>query len=185
MKELLIGCGNRRTKRMDPSKTFQWHDLTTIDHDPNCGADIVHDLEDMPWPIADNSFDEAHAYCVLEHLGRQGDYRSFFAHFGEIWRVLKPGGHLFAVCPSRTDRWLWGDPSHTRVIQPESLVFLDQSEYAKQIGKTPMTDFRWLWKGDFEAVGKQDDGADFFFALKAHKPARCFDEQTQEANAAA
>jgi len=172
MRELLLGCGNRRTKRMDPTKLFQWHDLTTLDHDPDCGADIICDLEETPWPVDDDSFDEVHAYCVLEHLGRQGDFRSFFAHFAEIYRILKPGGHLFAVCPSRNDRWAWGDPSHTRIISPESLVFLDQQEYQNQIGKTPMTDFRWLWKGDFEAVGKQDDGADFYFALRAHKPAR-------------
>jgi SAM-dependent methyltransferase len=172
MRELLIGCGNRRDKRMDPSQTFKWHDLTTLDHDPNCGADIVHDLEELPWPIDDDSFDECHAYCVLEHLGRQGDWRSFFAHFGEIYRILRPGGHLFALVPSRNDKWLWGDPSHTRVIQPESLVFLDQQQYRDQVGKTPMTDFRHTWKGDFETVGGKDDGADFYFALKAHKPAR-------------
>jgi hypothetical protein len=39
------------------------------------------------------------------------------------------------------------------------LVFLDQTEYARQIGRTSMTDFRWLWKGDFEPVGMSDDGA--------------------------
>jgi hypothetical protein len=52
------------------------------------------------------------------------------------------------------------------------LVFLDQTEYARQIGQTSMTDFRWLWKGDFELVGASDDDAHFRFALKAHKPAR-------------
>lgn len=169
MSELLIGCGNSR-------KNFSggdWTDLTTIDHDPNCGADIVHDLEQTPWPIESDSFDEAHAYCVLEHLGRQGDYRSFFATFAEIYRVLKPGGLFFAVCPSRHSKWAWGDPSHTRLIQNESLVFLDQTEYARQIGKTSMTDFRWLWKGDFERIGVNDDGHDFKFGLRAHKPPRC------------
>lgn len=157
---------------MDPSGAFKWHHLTTVDHDPNCGADVIWDLEECPWPFGDDTFDEVHAMCVLEHLGRQGDFRSFFAHFGEIYRVLKPGGHLYAVVPARGDKWVWGDPSHTRVIQPESLVFLDQQQYRDQVGKTPMTDFRWLWKGDFEPVGAQDTGADFFFALRAHKPAR-------------
>lgn len=172
MRELLIGCGNSRRKKMDPSQSFKWDELVTIDHDPNCGADVVHDLEVYPWPFDDNEFDACHAYCVLEHLGRQGDYKSFFATFAEIYRILKPGGHLFAVVPSRTDKWLWGDPSHTRVIQPESLVFLSQKQYAEQVGVTPMTDFRWLWKDDFEVVGMQDNGADFHFALEAHKPSR-------------
>jgi SAM-dependent methyltransferase len=174
MPELLIGCGNSRRKKLTLDDNWNWSELVTMDHDPNCGADVVHDLEEMPWPFADDTFDEIHAYCVLEHLGRQGDYRSFFAHFAEIYRVLKPGGHLYAICPSRTDKWAWGDPSHTRMIQPESLVFLSQAQYAEQVGKTPMTDFRWLWKGDFQAVCVDDDGADFKFALMAHKPAREF-----------
>lgn len=173
MAELLIGCGNNRRKKL-AEDNWEWSALTTMDHDPNCGADILHDLESLPWPIDDCSFDEVHAYCVLEHLGRQGDYRSFFALFGEIWRVLKPGGMLVAVCPSRLSKWAWGDPSHTRLIQPESLVFLSQEQYAKQVGKTAMTDFRWLWKGDFETVWFEDDGDDFKFALTAHKPAREF-----------
>ena len=172
VRELLLGCGNDRRKKVDPAQEWRWDELVTIDHDPNCGADVVHELEDYPWPFEDDEFDAVHAYCVLEHMGRQGDYRSFFATFAEIYRILKPGGHLFAICPSRNDRWAWGDPSHTRIIQPESLVFLSQTEYLDQIGRTPMTDFRWLWKGDFEIAGLNDDGADFTFALKAHKPAR-------------
>ena len=175
MSELLIGCGNSRTKKIDPSGNG-WSDLTTLDHDPHCGADVIHDLESFEeWPFEDSRFDEVHAYDVLEHLGRQGDYRKFFHDFAEIYRVLKPDGLLLAKCPSWNSIWAWGDPSHTRIISSASLVFLDQHEYQKQVGNTPMTDFRWLWKGDFELVGADDNGNDFKFGLKAHKPARFSD----------
>lgn len=174
MTQLLIGCGNSRVRKLGFDDGHDGYTaLTTMDHDPNCGADVIHDLDQYPWPFADDSFDEIGAFCVLEHLGTQGDYRSFFALFAEIYRVLKPGGHLFAICPSRHSAWAWGDPSHTRLIQPETLVFLDQTEYTRQVGKTSMTDFRWLWSGDFEVVASEDDGKDHKFALKAHKPARC------------
>ena len=172
MPELLIGCGNSRDKRLKPRANDSWTELVTMDHDPQCGADVIHDLEDLPWPFADNSFDEVHAYEVLEHLGRQGDYRAFFAHFGEIYRILKPAGILAATCPSWKSIWAWGDPSHTRIISQASLVFLSQAEYQKQIGKTAMTDFRWLWKGDFEAIHIADNGEQFTFGLMAHKPVR-------------
>lgn len=168
MSELLIGCGNSRRKKLTLD-SFDWNGLVTMDHDPLCGADIEHDLEVTPWPIDDDSLDAVHAYCVIEHLGRQGDYRSFFDLFGEIFRVLKPGGHFFAICPSLTSRWAWGDPSHTRIIQPESLVFLDQSEYDRQVGVTAMTDFRWLWRGDLRVVTQKDDGNNFCFVLRAEK----------------
>ncbi len=79
--ELLIGCGNSRRKKLGFSR--EWSNLVTVDHDPDCGADVVHDLDETPWPFADDSFDECHGYEVLEHLGRQGDHRSFFRHFHE------------------------------------------------------------------------------------------------------
>jgi SAM-dependent methyltransferase len=169
--ELLIGCGNSRIKKLSLGDE-NWTELVTIDHDPNCGADITHNLETVPWPVADDTFDEVHAYEVLEHLGTQGDAKAFFAHFGEIYRVLKPDGLLIATVPAFDSVWVWGDPSHRRVVQPESLLFLDQTEYQRQVGRTAMTDFRWLWLGDFETVAAQTVDGCFKFALKAHKPAR-------------
>ncbi len=172
MRELLMGCGNSRAKKLTFDDNFTWDELVTIDHDPNCGADIIHDLDVTPWPLEANQFDAVHAYEVLEHMGRQGDYKAFFRHFGEIYRVLKHGGYLYATVPAWDDVWAWADPSHTRVIAPETLVFLDQTEYVKQVGKTPMTDFRWLWKGDFEPIACDRKGGHYWIALQAHKPAR-------------
>ena len=169
--ELLIGCGNSRRKKLYKDSP-DWTELVTMDHDPNCGADIRHDLETTPWPLDSDRFDEVHAYEVLEHLGTQGDYKAFFRHFGEIWRVLRDGGLLIATCPAWDSPWAWGDPSHTRIISRQSLIFLDQTQYAEQVGKTAMTDFRWLWQGDFEPIAAEIEQGSFRFMLKAHKPAR-------------
>ena len=144
--ELLIGCGNSRRKKLSFTET-PFQDLVTIDHDPNCGADIVHDLNHTPWPVDADTFDEVHAYEVLEHFGQQGDWKAFFRHFGEIYRVLKNGGQLFATCPSWASQWAWGDPSHTRVITPGSVQFLNQRQYHEQVGRTEMTDFSITGRG--------------------------------------
>jgi SAM-dependent methyltransferase len=109
---------------------------------------------------------------VLEHTGAQGDYKFFFAQFSEFWRILKPGGVLIGTCPSRLSPWAWGDPSHTRVIQPEHFIFLDQAQYIAQVGKTAMSDFRWIYQGDFSVVHARDDGQLVQFALRAVKPSR-------------
>jgi hypothetical protein len=45
LSELLIGCGNSRIKKLKLSPDDDWTDLTTLDHDPDCGADVVHDLD--------------------------------------------------------------------------------------------------------------------------------------------
>jgi SAM-dependent methyltransferase len=170
--ELLIGCGNRRQKVCWQPGAEAFTDLTTLDLDPDCGADVVHDLDVLPYPFADDAFDEIHASEVLEHTGRQGDWRFFFGQFSEFWRVLKPGGVLCASCPSRHDRWLWGDPGHVRVIQPESLVFLHQPTYAAEVGQTAMTDYRAVYRADFDLAFQDDDGEHFKFVLQAVKPSR-------------
>jgi len=171
MPELLIGCGNRRDKRVGAMGNPDWIDLTTLDIDPNAGADVVHDLNVLPYPFADDQFDEIHAYEVLEHTGQQGDWRFFFAQFSEFWRILKPDGLLCASCPSLTSRWAWGDPGHTRVIQPETLIFLQQPQYA-QVGITSLTDYRAVYQADYDLAFSKDDGEGFKFALRAVKPSR-------------
>jgi SAM-dependent methyltransferase len=124
-------------------------------------------------PFESHTFDEVHAYEVLEHIGTQGVVESFFWPFAEIHRVLKPGGYLAGTCPNVISRWAWGDPGHRRIIGPEQLVFLDQTEYQKQVGVTPMTDYRGIWTHDFERVAQSIDAETFVFVLRAHKPSRC------------
>ena len=168
-RELLLGCGNSRKKAVVGSWTTpEWDCLTTLDFDPACNPDIVHDLNVLPYPFADNEFDEVHAYEVLEHCGRQGDWRFFFEQFNELWRILKPGGFLVATMPSWRSPWAWGDPGHTRVFTPGTLVFLDRSEY-EQIGRTAMTDYRPWLKADFEICNVREDGEHLGFLLKARK----------------
>ena len=39
-----------------------------LDISSSVGADVVHDLNQMPWPFENDTFDEVHAYDVIEHL---------------------------------------------------------------------------------------------------------------------
>jgi hypothetical protein len=158
---------------LPPNSSEQWTELVTCDINPAHDPDFVCDLEYLPWPWLDDTFDEVHAYEVLEHLGRQGDYRAFFAHFQEIWRVLKPGGYLCGTSPSLTSPWLWGDPGHTRVISRHSFTFLSQAEYAKQVdvAASPMSDYRTFFIGDFtwKPEWLHDQGDVFIYVIQAVK----------------
>lgn len=198
-RELLIGCGSRRDKdRRLPSASliraptkhiaasqYEFQGLVTLDINLDHKPDILFNLERIdgevcnriPFPVntvdyaptPDNFYDEIHAYEVLEHIGRQGDYRKFFDQFAEFWRILKPGGFLFATVPLWSSEWAWGDPSHTRVITPGTLVFLSQRQYREQVGKTPMSDFRWYYKADFETIYCREDSGALCFVLQAVK----------------
>ncbi len=171
-KELLIGCGSQRDKRLALDNDHNWSNLTTLDINDHHNPDVVWDLCQFPLPFEDNTFDEIHAYEVLEHTGQQGDYKFFFAQFTEFWRILKPNGYMFATCPAWNSIWAWGDPSHTRVLQNVQLNFLSQKEYTNQIGVTPMSDFRYLYKADFEKIYDNTTESTFAFVIQAVKPSR-------------
>lgn len=154
----------------------EWSALTTLDYNKDHKPDIVHDLNDIPMPFfANDSFEEIHAYEVLEHLGRQGDYKFFFAQFEEFWRILRPDGYFMGTVPLPESPWAWGDPSHTRIIPMQSFIFLSQEQYRKQVGNTPMSDFRHIYKADFEPVHLAKDNDELHFVLKAIKPSRIND----------
>lgn len=165
---LLLGAGNNRKLKMGVGNIPAPETVITLDMDVNSRPDIVWDLENKPWPIEGNSFDQIHAYEVLEHLGRQGDWRGFFDDFAEIYRILKPGGYLVFSCPLPESVWAWGDPGHTRIVSLESLTFLDQDNYA-QVGTTPMTDYRDYWKGNLKYVAHQKTEHNLFAILQAVK----------------
>jgi SAM-dependent methyltransferase len=194
-RELLIGCGHDRNKKIEPrlcikgmqvppAEHYQWHELETIDYERSCNPGILWDLNQVPWscPTSDDGclyemlpdawYDEIHAYEVLEHLGKQGDFRAFFEVFSEIWRLLKPNGLFVGTVPSRYSEWAWGDPGHTRMIPPCMLVFLNREAYQDQQGKTTMTDYRKHYFGDFRTLHSSDDHKTHIFVLQAIKPAR-------------
>jgi len=169
-RELLLGCGSNWEKKLSTSQQDDgWQNLITLDYYEGHSPHVVHDLRDHPLPFPDNYFDEIHAYEVLEHLAQQGDYEFFFSEWNEYYRILKPGGMFFGTVPRRDSVWAYGDPSHTRIIVPENFVFLNQGAYEAQVGKTPMSDFRHIYNGDFDviAVDATQGGDSMAFILEA------------------
>jgi len=188
-RELLLGCGTDRRKKLVPRDSggehpewADWANLTTLDVNPDFKPDILWDLETLrPLPFEHDTFDEIHAYELLEHIGLQGDWKTLFRQFTDYWRILKPGGFFIATTPCWKSLWAWGDPSHKRVINEGTITFLSQRSYREQLAMTPMTDFRAVWTADFDVLERghtsdpaawNHDNCNFIFFLKAVKPAR-------------
>lgn len=173
MRELLLGCGHRRTKLIaTPGHPF-FENLTTLDTNPDCKPDVVFNLDNVnpvfgfKLPFENETFDEIHGYEVLEHVGAQGDYRAFFCEFSEYYRILKPNGLFCATVPKWDGIWAFGDPGHRRIINEGTLVFLSKQQYAEQLGKGPMSDYRsLLGETDFDLVWAETRGDSFCFVLK-------------------
>lgn len=152
MTSLLLGAGNCRLKRIHPVSAPDWNgELITIDMNPNCGATIVWDLENRPLPFEDDTFDEMGAFDVLEHLGKQGDWRGWFDEMAEYHRILKPGGIFGVIVPIGGDAF--ADPGHTRFFSANWFTMLSQQFYQDCIdNKKAVTDYRWYWKKNFDVL---------------------------------
>ncbi len=157
------------------AQTIWW----TLDIDNTNKPDFVFDLERLekraicePWfphEVPGGPYDEIHAYDVLEHFGRQGNYRGFFRGFNAFHRALVPGGRLIATIPAWDSRWVWGDPGHRRTIQPETVAYLVKDHY-KQLGRTRCTDYRkWIDPYWWVIEALENNNGSFEFALRAEK----------------
>jgi SAM-dependent methyltransferase len=162
-RELLLG-GERTVKVLGRKNLRQFVNVEHVKH-------LDWDLRLLPW--GDDWFDEIHCYHQLQRLGQQGDWRLLFAQFSELWRVLKPNGVLCLSLPSPFSDWIWGDPGHTRAITMQTITYLQQPEYDKQLLTTAMVDYRSVYKADFEPEFLQDDGRELRTILRAVKPSRC------------
>jgi len=157
--ELLIGAGHDRAKRIWLQDDSKFKNLVTLDINPDVKPSVIFDLELITLPFKANLFNEIHAYEVLEHVGKQGDWRFFFAQFDEFARVLVPNGTMFITSPAADSSWVWGDPGHTRFMGLEVYTFLDRNQYEIQLGKTPMTDYRRYFTSNWKIVAVRKDGA--------------------------
>lgn len=78
-------------------------------------------LDPIPWP--DNSFESVSAFDFLEHVPRllmtpdgTGTRFPFVELMDEVWRVLAPGGLLYAVTPAYPSPEAFQDPTHVNII---------------------------------------------------------------------
>ena len=187
---LVLGAGSRPTMNLftggrenlittedgaDPTFSSYFKDVWTVDMVKEHNPRVVWNLEDHPWPVPHNYFDEVHAYEVLEHLGGPlGDFRGFFNIWRDIWNCLKPGGLVAATTPWWNSRWAFCDPGHCKVYSPFILHYLDQDGYS-QVGKSTQTDYRQWWPSPYSfkglmmgPSGEDVDLAGFVFVLQKH-----------------
>lgn len=86
-KSLNLGCGFTK---------FVGANWTNVDKYNICNPDMVHDLDIIPYPWPDNTFDYIYANHVFEHL------RDWWGALVECSRILKPGGHLEVRVPDES-----------------------------------------------------------------------------------
>lgn len=72
------------------------------------GVDVVHNLEEFPYPFESDTFDEVVLHHVIEHLS------DTIKTMAEIHRISKNGAHIFITAPYFSHRGAFQDPTHKR-----------------------------------------------------------------------
>lgn len=104
--------------------------FVNVDSYPGRGIDVVHDLDEHPWPFEDGDATEVVALDVYEHVN---DPLGFM---GEVWRVTRPG----SVVRIRTTHWQtensYTDPTHKRFLTERSFDYwVPGTEYHRRYGE--------------------------------------------------
>jgi SAM-dependent methyltransferase len=108
-----VGCGSKKHP-----------DAVGIDQSAETDADLVHDLNLMPWPLEDSSFDEILLQDVIEHL------RDPYAVFAELHRVARPGARVQLRTPHFSSALAYSDPTHVNLFSAAAIRALGEPRFA-------------------------------------------------------
>jgi len=84
-------------------------------------VDIVHDIEEFPYPIDDESCDEIEASHIMEHIKPW----LTIDVFNELWRIMKSGCMLHVSVPYAGSPQYWQDPTHCNGFIPTTFEYFD------------------------------------------------------------
>jgi len=101
MKVLDLGCGKNKIKKENAT-------VIGVDIESGKGIDVVHDLNQFPYPFNDNEFDEIVCFDVLEHL------KNVPLVMKEIHRIGKKGAIVKIHSPHFSSPYTALDPTHLR-----------------------------------------------------------------------
>ncbi len=101
-------------------------EVTSVDIRPETKPTLVHDLSVFPYPLDDNSFDVIYISHVLEHL------HDNIRVMEEIYRIAKPNAKVIVRVPHYSGRSAWGDPTHVRAMNLNTLKFFVKGYFIEQ-----------------------------------------------------
>jgi SAM-dependent methyltransferase len=108
-----IGCGSAKTPG-----------AVGLDISAETDADIVHDLDELPYPIADRSFDQILMQDVIEHV------REPIKVLEELHRIARPGARIQLRTPHFSSILAYGDPTHRHYFSSIAIRSLAEPRFA-------------------------------------------------------
>lgn len=166
----------------NPRNNFNCDEVVGIDtFEQKTPKVINHDLESGSLPFEDSCADFVLAFDCLEHVSRIGyrlhgnsikslelqRYNPFLDLMSDIWRVLKPGGRLYAMTPVHPNvNEVYRDPTHVNPFTPDMINY-----FVSNVGDhsmLPLTQ-HYGFKGEFHKLDQRLEGAHVIWDLAAVK----------------
>jgi len=150
-RHLDLGCG---AKPRNPYKRPELFGVDLVESDTQSGITVkAANLSLQPIPFPSDYFASVSAYDFLEHVPRvlpsadgQSTRFPFIDLMNEIWRVLAPGGLLYAQTPAYPHAAAFQDPTHVNIITDYThTYFVQPTPLARMYG----------FQGDFECLRMQ------------------------------
>jgi SAM-dependent methyltransferase len=108
-----LGCGSKK-----------FPGAFGVDLSADTDADLVRDLDDVPYPLEDNSFDCALLQDLIEHLANPYDIMA------EVHRIVRPGGRVLLRTPHFSSALAYGDPTHKHALSAAAIRALADPGFA-------------------------------------------------------
>jgi hypothetical protein len=105
-RQLNLGCGDKYLPQ-----------AVNMDRAASLTPDIVHNLNQYPWPLPSNHFQEILAYDVLEHL------TDTVATMEEIHRISQPQAKIIITVPHFSAANAFIDPTHQHYFSYHSFHY--------------------------------------------------------------
>lgn len=118
MRTLDIGCGLKKHVGS-----------IGIDISNKTDADIIHDLNSIPYPFKDNTFDYIICDNVLEHL------QDIMIAMDELWRISRKDAIIKIDVPYFRSVYASIDPTHKHFFTYNSFYYFDPNHLFNQLYK--------------------------------------------------
>ncbi|MDP9345681.1 MAG: class I SAM-dependent methyltransferase [Actinomycetota bacterium] len=108
-----VGCGHAK-----------YPGAVGVDISPNTDADVVHDLNEDPWPFEDRRFAQILCQDVLEHV------REPLRFMAELHRVAQPDGRIHLRTPHYSSVLAYSDPTHEHYFSAMAIRTFEQALFS-------------------------------------------------------
>lgn len=110
MKILELGCGNMKGKGCPYTG-----EIIGMDIDPNSQADVLWNLDVVPYPFKDSEFDAVYSHHCLEHL------EDTIKVMQELCRITKPHGRIDILVPYGASSFALNNVTHKMFFSVEAI----------------------------------------------------------------